>query len=110
MPQSTVASQPALQWVSTRTGRPVRSCTSWISPAPCAPIAWFCATSSSAISPASSYATRWRSAKAVLRSRVSMRSVAQRRLTAVGRVAFSCPAACSIASVAESARTASAMP
>jgi hypothetical protein len=55
VPQSIVASQPALQWVSTLTGSPGRflAAASRISGSPCSPIARQIATSSSQIAAAS---------------------------------------------------------
>jgi hypothetical protein len=54
VPTSTVASQPALQWVSTLTGAPLGflAAIASISLTPWRPIAWLMATSSSAISAA----------------------------------------------------------
>ena len=55
VPQSTVASQPALQWVSTFTASPAgfASAISRSRGSPCAPIRWQVSASSSAIVAAS---------------------------------------------------------
>ena len=92
MPQSTVASQPALQWVSTRSGCPCRSggraaASCWKSASPWSPIASHIATSSSAMRPASSPAAAARCVGGNGTTRSRTRSKAHCKFTAVGRVA-----------------------
>ncbi len=112
MPQSTVASQPALQWVSTLTGRdwPALSHAWRISASPCVPMDSQSATSSSQIAAARVQAAAARAAGASGRRVRAMSSSAQRRLTAVGRVASSVRAAASRLASDGSCATASASP
>ena len=69
MPQSIVASQPALQWVRTLTGSPgaFAAAISRMMPRPCPPIARQIATSSSQIRAARRYAAATRSARGYFR-------------------------------------------
>ena len=103
VPQSTVASQPALQCVSTfTTPSPcpaLRAATACSSARPCWPMAWLTCTSSSARASASSHAVCARCASGVMRRRASMRSSAHARFTAVGR---DCRSSCAVLSSATS--------
>ena len=92
VPQSTVASQPALQWVSTLTGSPfLRAAMSRMISSPWTPIMRLISTSSSTISAARRQAAASRSPSGRGLSTRIISSSAQRRLTAVGRVACRCP-------------------
>ena len=87
VPQSTQASQPALQWVSTRSGWPPRDARPVCAriARPCRPMAAQAATSSSAMRAASGIGHAPRGCRAARPpARDCMRSSAQRRLTAVG--------------------------
>jgi hypothetical protein len=106
---STVASQPALQCVSTLT-LPLRLAISRNTAEPCRPIERLKAMSSSAIFSASFQAASARADGGIVCSRRVMRSIAQRKLIAVGRVLPSNSAASFKLESAASAAIASAMP
>ena len=90
VPQSTVAGQPALQWVSKRTGSPcfLDSANFFIIFKPNSPIFLFISTSSSAILCAASNATTGRWPSGTSANSFCMRSSDQRKLIAVGRVSI----------------------
>jgi hypothetical protein len=112
VPQSTVANQPALQWVSTFTVPPdgLASAISRSSGNPCAPMRRQVSASSSAIDAASAYAAAVRSPGGRLCSAARIRPTAQARFTAVGRVRPSMATAASRPAVEGSRRSASATP
>ena len=97
VPQAVAASAPALQWVITLTGPGLRRAMLRSSSSPMQPIAWLIATSSAPIASASRHAASARASVGSGATAARTRSSAQRRLTAVGRVASS--AACALASV-----------
>src|SRR5579885_3485132 len=89
VPQSTVASQPALQWVRMLTGSPgfLLAAAMRTSSSPCRPIAWHSPISSSAMASARAKAAAARSACGSFDKGARIAESAHCRLMAVGRAA-----------------------